>query len=182
MKEIAFKVTLTGPVPTTDFLDKEVAKWVKRIKSSADKRKKGLEKAIKTPEDWDKKIYQPQIKNIKAMFKDDIVTKKGLTKAEMIVKAESEKDEKCRKYFKNRAESFEDKSFEKGVEERQRQYEIGRRKHFLLYGSKEEKVKGLISLGTMALCGDLPDWTPGQAGKRLGESAGLMSGQPVCIS
>ena len=42
MEKIVFKVTLTGPVPTTDFLDKEVGKWVKRTESSAPKRKDSL--------------------------------------------------------------------------------------------------------------------------------------------
>ena len=127
MKEIVFKVTLTGPVPTTDFLDKEVGKWVKRTKSSATKRKKGLEQAIKTPEDYDRKIHQTRVNTMKAMFKDDIVTRRGLTKADMIAKAESksEKDEECKKYFRTREESFKDKSFEKGVEERKRMYESG---------------------------------------------------------
>jgi len=53
MEKIVFKVTLTGPVPTTDFLDKEVDKWVKRTKLSASERKKRLKQAIETPEDFD---------------------------------------------------------------------------------------------------------------------------------
>jgi len=167
-----FKVILTGPVPTTDFLNKAVGKWVARIKSSAPKRKKGLKQAIKTPEDWDKKIHQPQIKNIKAMFKDDIVTRKGLTKAEMIARAESEKDEKCQKYFKTREKSFKDKSFEKGVEERKWRYERGRIKYFLLYGSKKENVKGLISLGVMALCGDPAHNLSSRGGSAFGGQLG----------
>ena len=180
MKEIVFKVTLNGPVPTTDFLDLEVDKWVKRTRSSADKRKKGLKEAIKTPEDFDKKMHQPQVKTMKAFFKDVIVTRRGLTKADMIAKAESEKDEKCQKYFKKRQESFKDKSFEKGVEEHKRMYEKGRLRYFLLYGSKKEKVKGLISLGIMALCGDksLREFVDPQ-GHPVGDS---MRGNPVCIT
>lgn len=158
--EIIFKALLTAPVSAKVDIS-VIDRWAKHTKLSAPKIKKSIFNAIKTPEDFDKKIARLILKTMDAFYKDGIIFKGGISKENMLADTKEKMPRAAGQYLKNIKQTFKEedgipaKRFNQAVDDGRMNYVRSQLEYnYPLYGSKEGKVKGLTSLGVMALSGD----------------------------
>jgi len=150
MDAIRFKARFIAPY-FTKAPPEEVEKWAKNSTAAADKTYKHSKESIKTEEDFYQKIWEPGERNfVKSLGKIDTFAKQL-----MMVKYRAHKKKAAERYFRKLKLAYQTPKFVERVEFGKQWYE----ESWVIYigplrGDKKSGIKGLGSLGAMALSGD----------------------------
>jgi hypothetical protein len=129
--------------------------WMQGCKKSTLKTYQALKKAIKTRKDFDQKIAEPTIRAIAGFTPRTYRTIHGLTYRDIMSRTKEKLKRTAKKYFAKRKDVFETGGYEKKVEFGVKKYaEKWCKFRGPLQGYYKGGIKGLQSLGTMALAGD----------------------------
>ena len=154
MGQIGFKARLIAPY-FTEAPREEVEKWAKNTIAAAEKTYKLGKKAIKTRKDFDQKIAKPIEETLNTFLPDGYITKHGLTKKDVMNKTRDKLKRAGKRYILKRKEVYESPYYKEDVEFGKNNYaESWVKTHGPLKGYKKGGIKGLSSLGAMALTGD----------------------------
>jgi hypothetical protein len=172
MDVIRFKARLIAPY-FHKAPPEEVEKWAKNLTAAADKAYKHSKESIKTEEDFYQKIWEPAERGfVKSLGKIDTPAKQL-----MIVKYRANKKKAAERYFRKLKLAYQTPKFAESVEFGKRRYE----ESWIIYvgplrGDKKSGIKGLGSLGAMALSADK------DLEKFLKPDIDEIEGAPLCIT